>query len=250
MPSFDVPSIPLPSEQPSSIDASTTSDAANAHDVPVQLDILSTEEDALNTRTEADAGDSDWSAPLPTDPIAFLLAPSTCHGRRLPPTTPGLELAERGMTLWHLCYKTPTHATSTHPLGGQQPERVTMEIAMSDGERLVLVAPVPPTATPWTISVLVALPPGVAPAFQGFNYYRDSRRLGIVASGDGRSFPTIQGEMRSWRVLYDQSQDEYIPARICLRPTLQNPDGAFFVPLDACIARSCPMIERLHCRDL
>lgn len=185
-----------------------------------------------------------------TDPIAFLLAPSTCNGRRLPATTPGLELESHGMTLWHLCYKTPTSTTSTHPLASQQPELVTIEVAMNDGERLVLATPTEPGTTPSTISVLVALPEGVAPAFQGTNYYESSRRLGIVASSDGHSFPTIQGVMRSWRVLYDQSQDEYIPAHVCRRPTLQNPDGAFFIPLDACIAQSCPMIERLDCRNL
>lgn len=250
-PTSEKPLIPLPLETPPMVDAGILSDATvESQDVPVFLDIPSTEEDASSTTTEDDVLDTDRPAPLPTEPVAFLLAPSTCHGRRLPATTPGLELGARGMTLWHLCYKTPTRTTSTHPLAAERPERVTLEVVLSDGERLLFAAPAPASANPWTVSLLVALPIGVAPAFQGHNYYNRNRELGIVASSDGEEFPSIQGEMRSWRVLRDQSQDEYVPARVCRRPTPLRPDGAFFLPLDMCPGRTCPLLERLDCRVL
>lgn len=227
------------------VDVSAKLDASlNTEDAPAATPDVPTD-DVVNTMVD----DRPTAAAQPLA-AAFLLAPITCHGRRLPSTTPGLDLAAQGMTLWHLCYKTPTRTTSTYPLPTQRAERVTLELATPAGEQLLLAVPAPASANPWTVSVLVALPPGVAPAFQGFTHYANHPSLAIVGSGDGESFPTIQGEMRSWRVLNDLAQDEYAPGRVCRRPTPLHPNGAFFLPLDMCPGRTCPLVQGLECQDL
>lgn len=251
-----MPPLPEP-PAPILVDLVPHEDAGDTADVSVQLDASADNEDAPTVTADVTTDDAANTmvddrptAPAQSPAVAFLLAPITCHGRRLPSTTPGLDLAAQGMTLWHLCYKTPTRTTSTYPLPSQRAERVTLELATPTGEQLLLAVPAPASANPWTVSVLVALPAGVAPAFQGFTHYANHPSLAIVGSGDGESFPTIQGEMRSWRVLNDLSQDEYAPGRVCRRPTPLHPNGAFFLPLDMCPGRTCPLLQGLECQDL
>ncbi len=183
-------------------------------------------------------------------PVTVLLDPITCHGRSLVHGREVVELLDRGMLVWHLCYKTPTPMTSPHELATERAERVFLRVAVPGGDHLLLVTPAPAIANPWTVSALVALPVGMAPAFHGTIEYAHGRRLELVGADDTQEAPEIHGEMRTWRVRRSGSQDPFLPARICLRPTILTPDGAFFLPLDACPGTTCPLLQGLSCRDL
>lgn len=183
-------------------------------------------------------------------PVTVLLDPITCHGRSLAHGREALELLDQGMIVWHLCYKTPTPMTSPHELASERAERVLLRIATTGSDHLLLVAPAPTSANPWTVSLLVALPVGMAPAFHGTVEYAHGRRLELVGADDTQEAPDIHGEMRTWRVRRSGSQDPFFPARICQRPTALTPDGAFFLPLDTCPGTTCPLLHGLACRDL
>lgn len=200
--------------------------------------------DAVHERMETPTGD--------TLPQAILLAPTTCHGRRLPTNTPGLALVGEHTRVWHLCYKTPTRTTSTHILAAQRPERFRFDVITPEGPRTLLVAPAPASANPWTISFLVILPANMVPAFQGVNLYGDARTLGMVASSSPGAFPSVQGEIQSWRLMRDASQNPEQPDTVCHDPQVQTAEGAFFLPMDQCPGHgeTCPLLGQLDCRSL
>lgn len=187
---------------------------------------------------------------LTPEPVAFLLPTDTCHGRRLPEDLPGIELAGEGMTLWHLCYTLPTRHSSSDPWMNEPPERLSVEVATLVSERLLFVAPIPARTPSWTVSLLVALPTGLAPAFQGRLHYPSHGDLELVARSNRNETLTVQGEMRTWRVLRSLSQDEYPPSRACDRPTALRPTGAFFLPEDMCPGHTCPLLSGLSCQNL
>lgn len=183
-------------------------------------------------------------------PITVLLDPISCHGRSLVHGREVLDSLDQGMLIWHLCYKTPTPMTSPHALATERAERVFLRVAIPGGDHLLLVAPAPVSANPWTVSMLVALPVGMAPAFHGTVEYSHGRRLELVGADDTQEAAEIHGEMRTWRVRQSGSQDPFFPARICQRPTPLTPEGAFFLPLDTCPGTTCPLLRGLACRDL
>lgn len=220
---------------------------------------------AIDLRTNSCAGDAGQDTapavdasvrsdvtPTPTpDPFGVLLAPTTCHGRRLPMSTAALAQANAGMTLWHLCYKTPSPAHSDQTIARLRANRVDVNLVTSTGTRPLVQAPAPMVANPWTVSVLLALPPEHPPLFELINQYQAGQRLSAISTDAMGRFPSLNGELQAWKVSAEGTQTEQPPARACYEPHGGPIDPAFFLPANSCTHEAdCPLLSHFTCRPL
>ncbi len=254
-------------ERPPTADAgpADTRDAhvdASTRDRPRVNPFMCGELPAVDLRTNACASDAGTSpppasdasvrpdtSPAPTQPVAVLLAPTTCHGRRLPMSTETLALANAGMTLWHLCYKTPSPAHSDHLMARLRPHTVDVNLVTFDGTRELVHASAPSVANPWTTSVLIGLPATHAPLFEVLNQYQAGQRLSAIATDRLGRFPALHGELQVWKVTAEGTQTEQPPDRACYEPHGGGYDPAFFLPTNSCTGKAdCPLLNPFVCR--
>ncbi len=259
-------------ETPPSTDANpadardATSDGPGARFRPLNPALMCSVTAALEPRASVCATDAGTDRPSdtntasirpdaamrPSEPFAVLLAPSTCHGRRLPMSAETTYLrANDGMTVWHLCYKTPSPAHSDLPIARMRATQVQLNLATLDGTRELLHAPAPMAAQPWTVSVLVALPAGYAPLFELLSLYPDGQRLSAVSTDAMGRFPALHGELQAWKVAAEGTQTEQPPAQACYEPHGGGYDPAFFIPTNSCVHEAdCPLLRYMACRPL
>lgn len=131
--------------------------------------------------------------------IVAKLAPQTCHGNRLTIPTELRDALASGLTIWHLCYKTPSAHTSESPLARHRPTMVTVQLVFPHSATDLLQSEPPVVANPWTTSLLVALPVNWTPLFNFTNTYVDGSLLQAL-DGQAPSFPVQNGGIQAWRV--------------------------------------------------
>ncbi len=257
---------PVPSAEAAPTDArDATVGAADARVRPLNPPLMCSAVAAIEPRANACVGDAGTDRPSETDaaprpdipmrpnePFAVLLAPSTCHGRRLPMSAEmAYARANDGMTVWHLCYKTPSPAHSDLPIARARATRVQLNLPTLDGTRELLRAVAPMAAQPWTVSALVALPPAYAPLFELLSQYPDGQRLSAISTDAMGRFPALHGELQVWKVAAEGTQTEQPPARACYEPHGGSYDPAFFIPTNSCVhEEDCPLLRYMACRPL
>ncbi len=184
------------------------------------------------------------------DVVAVVLAPTTCHGRRLGETT----LAALGPfpthhVLWHVCLKTPSRQTSDQPLASERAGSVSVHLVDSGNTmNEVIRATAPATANPWTASLLIALPIGEVPAFHARAHYQGGQALSLV-----RTDPAdIHGEIRVWQVDSHGTQTERAPNVACEEPLDTSRLTGVFLPAGTCTVASqrCTNLPGFVCASL
>ncbi len=252
----------VPTPDASALSARDATTDAEMRDRPRPNPLTCGELPAIDLRTNlcaADAGSDRPAAPdvstppdvalRHTEPYAVILPPTTCHGRRLPMSTAALARANEGMTLWHLCYKTPSPAHSDHPIARLRANQVNLNLVTLNGTRELLHVPAPMVANPWTASVLVALPATHAPLFELLNQYQAGQRLSAVSTDRMGRFPFLHGELQVWKVTAEGTQTEQPPAQACYEPHSGTVDPAFFLPTNSCTREAdCPLLSQFVCR--
>jgi hypothetical protein len=145
-----------------------------------------------------------------------------------------VRLAAHGLSVWHLCYRTPPVSADNRP------SRVTFY--RYDSEMCTLVdlaeASAPSAANPWTANVMVALPPvqGFVPFFNLANGRGDGNEDNLVwavqENQAGSDRLELNGTLQIWRVNADGSQTPVQPDYLCYDPTSGTLAGraSFLIP--------------------
>ena len=204
--------------------------------------------------TTPDAGSSTYDHVLPTHPesgvVTALLAPTTCHGRRLGATTlAALGPFPLNHVLWHLCLKTPSRMTSTNALASERASRISIHLVDAGSTMNPIFSGVAPaTANPWTLSVLIALPVGQPPTFHARAHYAGDQALSLAQTEPA----SVHGEWRSWRVASDGTQTEEAPRVICEEPLDTSNLTGVALPESACTLANqrCTVLPGYVCAAL
>lgn len=189
---------------------------------------------------DAVASSQDRAAPITpawTEPMARMISPSACDKRRLSLPSEVSAWAQNGYHLWHLCYRTPTPATSMHRLASERPQIVTTSFfhEPSQSRRDIISVSAPLMANPWVMNVLVALPLGARPFFFIENEYPSTERLGAASELRPHGDILTHGTWQMWRVSEDGRQEALVPNLniVCGYTNLlrhDEPRQLFFIP--------------------
>ncbi len=245
----DATSLEMDAPQNERVSVQNTPSFSDAGNAPLRDATL----EAADARTEIDARaePEDVMNRTPTTGArAVLLAPTSCHGRRLSMSALDVSLFEEDASVWHLCIKTPTRMTSDQSLANERPTHVRIGL-IRDGRVIELLrAESPQRANPWTVSALVTIPNLLTSALFLEAIYTNGRTMNLLASG---SQPRMQGELSLWRVSSDGTQVPNAADRAC-RFLRDEPRDArtFLLPTHECPLNgdSCSDLVGLTCTAL
>lgn len=189
-------------------------------------------------------------------PTVRRLSANTCNERMLELSPELVTWARLGYSLWHICYRTPSRATSQHPLALRRSESVTLVYFDDSAHALREVGEVmaPRAADPWTVNVIVVMPPTVRPFFNLENRYSSTEHLYAAQAVRWNDDITMHGQLQIWRVDALGGQAPAPPAIVCLHISIvTGVEGRqyFFVPEPACPDgfKACHLHGHI-CRDL
>lgn len=197
--------------------------------------------DAADSRTNTDHDETNVDASQNKKELALTssnvivakLAPQTCHGNRLTIPMEFRDASASGLTIWHLCYKTPSALTSESPLARRRPTMVTVQLVFPHSATDLLQSEPPVVANPWTTSLLVALPVNWTPLFNFTNTYVDGSLLQAL-DGQAPSFPVQNGGIQAWRVHTGGTQTVTTLNTACRSVDRPSRQFAGLIPDDAC----------------
>ncbi|MFA6429896.1 MAG: hypothetical protein WCV84_05375 [Patescibacteria group bacterium] len=271
------PNEPTHANEDSGVRTEGTEDASPAIDARTNADARTSATDAASSQSDAIPTDSP-DVYIRRDPHDFADAPtgeeadrletvhaevisaSQCHGRNMAATNTFVGYARDGLSVWHLCYRTPSTDTSSLP-PDQRPRssrvlfywyntilRAYQEVGAVDAPR---------TANPWTANLLIALPHGRPATFNAGNI-RTGMAADYLYAVQENVLPNgaleLNGQMQVWRVNADGTQTVAAPALLCRDPASRNnavASRSFFRPNLDCTApvslASCAPVEH-DCR--
>jgi len=229
------------------VDAGTSLDATTSLDTPdagTSLDAtaVSDARASLDARTDTGARDSARDVPAvdaPSHAVVLELSPHSCSGYRIATTNDFVGYARAGMAVWHICYQTPSRATSSHPQATTRAQRIYVDRFDRVARRLVREAHIdaPTTANPWVANYLIALPAAQASMFNIESLLSEDTYIRAVQENTRGGFPELNGRLDVWRVQTDGTEIHTRPAMYCRDNTTRGafPMLGFFVPEQACL---------------
>lgn len=226
-------------------------------DLPLRADFGVLDRGANSTSPPVDDLPDAAAEPGPRmEPTMRMLAANICNDRPLRLSSDARSWVTAGYTLWHLCYETPSYASSQHPFATGRPTQIAFTFFHEPSQTLreIATVEVPRGTPPWTVNALVALPPGTRPLLNIENRYSNGDHLYAIQPLRWNEEIQMHGVLQPWRVNPDGTQALSVPGVLCMYVSPANivmGREYFFVPHTSCPdgVESC-RLNSYECTDL